>query len=218
MKTLFLILFASSIIFAQPASSGNLYEIPFASKGNEIELEIANDSELNIRTIAVTQIEKPNWISFSNDQNIINELKPNQSGKVVFNFDVEKEAEVLEEQILKFQISGNNQTWEKEIRITVLSPDRFELNQNYPNPFNPTTTISYLIPKNEKHETSNVNLIIYDILGREVETLVNNEQKPGFYKLEWNANNYASGMYIYQLSMKNDNKTELLRKKLMLMK
>jgi len=104
----------------------------------------------------------------------------------------------------------------KEIKITVLPPDRFELNQNYPNPFNPTTTtISYIIPAVASSFSQGVHLTIYDILGREVETLVNEEQKPGYYKTEWNASRNSSGMYIYQLTMKNGNKTELLRKKFM---
>ena len=124
-------------------------------------------------------------------------------------------------------ITGNNQSWEKEIKITILAPERFELNQNYPNPFNPVTTISYTIPTPPQpspyegegiREGFLISLKIYDILGREVETLVNEEQKPGYYKIEWNANNFASGMYVYQLSMKNGNKTEMLRKKLMLIK
>lgn len=124
----------------------------------------------------------------------------------------------MEEKELKFEITGNDQNWSKEIRIVILPPEKFELNQNYPNPFNPTTTLSYTIPANNTLETSEVLLFIYDILGRQVTKLVDDFQRPGYYKVEWNASNLASGMYIYQLSMKNGNKTELLRKKMMLMK
>jgi len=60
---------------------------------------------------------------------------------------------------------------------------------------------------------------LFYILGREVKTLVNKEQKPGFYKVEWNANNYASGMNIYQIIAKHKNgERKIARKKLMLMK
>ncbi len=79
-------------------------------------------------------------------------------------------------------------------------PIKFELSQNYPNPFNPTTTIKYSIPSNTKGETSNVKLIVYDVLGREVAVLVNQKQNPGTYSVTFNANNYASGIYFYRLT------------------
>ncbi|MFZ1292494.1 MAG: YCF48-related protein [Melioribacteraceae bacterium] len=77
--------------------------------------------------------------------------------------------------------------------------NEFSLNQNYPNPFNPTTTIEYSIPLNDKRETSNVHLIIYDILGREVKTLVNEIQKPGNYNIQFDGSKLSSGVYYYQL-------------------
>jgi hypothetical protein len=70
----------------------------------------------------------------------------------------------------------------------------YSLKQNYPNPFNPTTTISYTIPLG-----SQVHLKVYDILGREVVELVNKEQKPGEYKVSFDASNYASGVYFYRI-------------------
>ena len=78
-------------------------------------------------------------------------------------------------------------------------PAKFEVFQNFPNPFNPTTTISYSIPTG-----SFVSLKIYDILGREVKTLVNTEQTPGVYNTVWNGDNnfgnkVASGIYIYRV-------------------
>ncbi|OQY74033.1 MAG: hypothetical protein B6D44_05445 [Ignavibacteriales bacterium UTCHB2] len=73
-------------------------------------------------------------------------------------------------------------------------PMVFELFQNYPNPFNPSTTIKYDIPN-----TSEVSLIIYDILGKKVKELVNTKQEAGRYEIQFNASNLASGVYIYQL-------------------
>ena len=70
----------------------------------------------------------------------------------------------------------------------------FGLKQNYPNPFNPVTNIEISIPK-----TSFVRLLIYDIQGREIETLVNSELTAGGYKIDWDASNYPSGVYFYKL-------------------
>ena len=70
----------------------------------------------------------------------------------------------------------------------------YDLKQNYPNPFNPTTIIEYTLSKN-----SDVKIIIYDILGKEVNTLVNQKQVSGTYKLNLNGNNLSSGSYFYSL-------------------
>jgi photosystem II stability/assembly factor-like uncharacterized protein len=90
-----------------------------------------------------------------------------------------------------------------------LLPKEYNLSQNYPNPFNPTTTIDYQLPK-----AGNVTLRVYDILGREVTTLVNGFVQAGYYKTQFNASNLASGIYIYELRV-NDYRSV---KKLMLLK
>lgn len=81
-----------------------------------------------------------------------------------------------------------------ENEINKLIPTKFILYQNYPNPFNPLTTIKFAIPK-----TVNVELKVFDILGREVKTLVNESRNPGYYEVQFNASNFASGVYFYRL-------------------
>jgi len=73
-------------------------------------------------------------------------------------------------------------------------PKDFSLLQNYPNPFNPSTAIRYQIPSQ-----NHVTLKVYDVLGREVATLVNEEVKPGSYEVTWDATAFASGVYFYRL-------------------
>lgn len=82
-----------------------------------------------------------------------------------------------------------------------LKIEKLELYQNYPNPFNPVTKISYSIPS--YLENQKVNLKIYDILGKEVVTLVNTKQSQGYYTVDFDANNLASGIYIAQLRVGN---------------
>jgi hypothetical protein len=81
------------------------------------------------------------------------------------------------------------------------TPDKFELFQNYPNPFNPVTKIKFDIPSDVKRKTSDVKLIIYDITGREIQTLVNEKLNPGTYEVTFDGSNYASGVYFYQLKV-----------------
>ena len=80
----------------------------------------------------------------------------------------------------------------------IVIPSNYSLSQNYPNPFNPTTTIEYNIPYD-----GFVVLKIYDILGREVKTLVNEEKSAGNYSVTLNASSLASGVYFYRLSAGN---------------
>jgi hypothetical protein len=76
----------------------------------------------------------------------------------------------------------------------LLLPTIFGLDQNYPNPFNPSTIINYQLPEN-----ATVDLRVFDILGREVATLVSGQIKAGYHQVQFNARNLASGMYIYRL-------------------
>lgn len=79
-----------------------------------------------------------------------------------------------------------------------MMPSAFNIEQNYPNPFNPSTNIKFAIPEN-----SNVRLIIFDALGREVEELINEQLQPGNYNVTWNASRYSSGVYFYQMEANN---------------
>jgi len=83
-------------------------------------------------------------------------------------------------------------------------PSRFAVYQNYPNPFNPTTNIKFEIPKN-----TFVTLKVYDVVGKEVATLINEERNAGSYNVDWNASFYPSGVYFY--SFKAGNFTETKR-------
>ena len=90
------------------------------------------------------------------------------------------------------------------------SPEIFELYQNYPNPFNPTTTIKYSIPAVETQDdaSQSATLKIYDVLGREVATLVNEKKTPGNYSATFDAKNLTSGVYLYKLSSAGRVKTK----------
>ena len=109
---------------------------------------------------------------------------------------------------------GNNQRTgnQSDINLHVVSdnfviPREFALYQNYPNPFNPTTSISYDLPKNEF-----VSINVFDLMGRELKTLVNKEQVAGFRSVKWDATNNLSqpvsaGMYIYTIQAGNFRQT-----------
>lgn len=88
-------------------------------------------------------------------------------------------------------------------------PDGFKLSQNYPNPFNPKTNIKFSLPK-----SSLVVIKVFNILGKEIETIVNEKLQPGTYNVDWNAVNHPSGIYFYTILTENYSET----KKMMLIK
>ena len=98
--------------------------------------------------------------------------------------------------------NGGEGVWRRPLSEMITSvsdqkstlPQNFSLQQNYPNPFNPSTTIRYEIP-----ERSFVTIKVYDILGKEIDTFVNEEKPSGTYEVEFDARNLPSGIYFYQL-------------------
>ena len=85
-----------------------------------------------------------------------------------------------------------------ELTAYLTLPEQFSLEQNYPNPFNPSTTINFSIPASDF-----VTLKVFNVLGSEVATLVNEQKEPGSYQVSFNANNYSAGIYFYNLSAGN---------------
>ena len=96
--------------------------------------------------------------------------------------------------------------------ISTEIPKEFSLSQNYPNPFNPSTKIRFSLPSVGQRHAFDVHLIIYDILGREVATLVNEQLQPGTYEVEFSANGggsgLTSGVYFYKLSTDSYNESK----------
>jgi hypothetical protein len=92
---------------------------------------------------------------------------------------------------------------------TLEIPSAFSLSQNYPNPFNPTTKIKYSVP-----QSSNVVIKVFDILGNEIESLVDEEKSLGTYELTWYAEQLPSGIYFYRIQAGSFVET----KKMLLMK
>jgi hypothetical protein len=98
------------------------------------------------------------------------------------------------------------------VKISTNVPSDFSLSQNYPNPFNPSTKIKFEIPQYYSplegrksgltEGKGDVKLIVYDVLGNVITALVNEYLSPGTYEAEWNASNYASGIYYYRLTFR----------------
>ena len=211
MKTIIAIVLCTSITAAQTDST---YTIPFASKGNTIELTVANTSKITTQAVNVSVSKAPSWVKFDSTKQTIKMLVASAEQATTFSFAVDKSAPVGKVQTLTFSITANNQTWTKNIAIKVAAPQTYTLFQNYPNPYNPTTIISYELSKD-----SRVSLKIYDILGREVMMLADEQQPAGYYQKTLNAQRLASGVYFYRLIATDDqNNHHIFQKKMLMLK
>ncbi|MEO6694016.1 MAG: T9SS type A sorting domain-containing protein [Ignavibacteria bacterium] len=104
----------------------------------------------------------------------------------------------------QIDFNGNFEYFELQNEIEIGIPTKFELSQNYPNPFNPSTKINFSIPVDGK-----VSLQIYDVSGRLISTLINNEFKSAsYYTVDFNASDFSSGTYFYTIKAGNNFETK----------
>jgi len=214
MVLLLLLAFVASLVVAQTAGD-IMHEIPFASSGNTIDLAIENAALTDVNRVTVTILNPPDWMNFQSQEAIIDYLPQGEERLATFSFSVDRKAPVRKDQQLFFLITGpNGQRWTKQMTVSVSPPEHFELFQNYPNPFNPTTTISYQLPAD-----SRVTLTIFNLLGQEIATLVDDMRLAGYHETSWNAASFASGTYIYRIVARDLNgKATVSQKRLVIVK
>jgi hypothetical protein len=201
--TLVVLLLITTIIAAQTE-----YEVVPDTKENQIILSIVNESKsLGADKVTVTLTNKPKGIEVCTSIVDVGNLKIGEGKETLFSFDA-KRIPGAKKDTLRFLITDNyGGSWKKEIAIKYALPKEFKLEQNYPNPFNPTTTIEFAIPQNGRY-----NLSIYNVLGQYVKTLTDTEYDAGYYKVNFDASRYSSGIYIYRLS---GNKVNISKKMLL---
>ena len=206
-----IISFTFAFVLTNALVAQSVYELPFAPMDNTIDLAVENTAWIQVKQVKVKVEGQPDWISFNSAETIIDGLSKGEEKIASFVFSVDKKAPVKKEQKLTFVITGpNNQSWSKEITISVAPPERFELFQNYPNPFNPVTVISYQLTVDSK-----VSLKVYNLLGQQLATLIDEDQMAGFHETTWNASSMASGTYIYRLVTKDQTGKDVVAQKRM---
>ncbi|MDZ7806093.1 MAG: T9SS type A sorting domain-containing protein [Gracilimonas sp.] len=195
--------------------SNQVYTVEVATKGNKIELTVVNGSKINLEEVVIEVKSLPTWLLFNESSQTVGTLFPGVSKQAMFIFKVIDEAPVDKTAPLIFEAKTENGiSWSRKLTIKVTGPEKFELSQNYPNPFNPTTNIRYQLPNK-----SEVKIEIYNILGNKIATLVNEVKEPGVHTVNWDASFLASGLYLYQILIKNESGQKFLQqKKMMLIK
>ena len=196
MKNKLVLLVIIILLLLSESFAQTVYEVTPGTKGNEITLTVANISETDpAANVNVILTKKSSSLNFNKEEETIDMIEANAEAKALFTFDVERNVTINRKDTIEFMIfdaSGIMMT--KSFIFSYTGPKEFKLEQNFPNPFNPTTKIQYQLPTD-----SRVTLKVYDILGSEVATLVNEEQEAGYKEVQFNGSNIASGMYVYRL-------------------
>lgn len=152
-----------------------VYQIPFASEGNKLELGVSNIGTETMELVEVIATLVPPWLKLEKRNITLTGIEANNEGLALFDFSVDREAEVGESRLLSFEIrSGTEVIGRKEFSLAVQPPEEVVLDQNYPNPFSSQTKIGF-----DVSEKGRVQIAIYDILGREVSRVIDEELTPG---------------------------------------
>jgi len=184
------------------------HRVPFASQGNTLDLSISGFTASG--DVQVSVRESPAWMEWEPGVQVgVDAEKPAAS----FTFSVEPTAPVGEVQSVLFDIaSTDGRVWTKEILIQVEAPQEVTLFGNYPNPFSARTRIAYDLPA-----AARVRLIVYDVLGREVARLVDEERPAGRHEVTWETGALASGMYFCRLVTEDANGNQIVKQSKMLL-
>ncbi|MBK9097713.1 MAG: T9SS type A sorting domain-containing protein [bacterium] len=176
-----------------------------SSNGNEVELSWTTATELNNQGF---QVERMTAGGSFEQVGFVAGFGTTTEPKAYSYVDTKLEEGSYTYRLKQLDFDGTY-TYSSEVSVEVEIPLEYTLEQNYPNPFNPATTIKYAIA-----EDGFVKLAVYNMLGEEVATIVNNIQKAGRYEVNFNASGLSSGVYVYRIETTNFTSS----KKLMLMK
>jgi hypothetical protein len=178
------------------AFSQTVYPVPADSKGNEIVLTVANESKtMAAQNLQIQVQEVPSSMAFAQASASVASIPIGKESALVFRFDVLREAKIGKNDTLIFLIiDGTGAAWTKSVIVSYVGPQVYKLEQNFPNPFNPSTTIYYDLPAD-----SHVKIMVYDILGREVRSLVDEQESAGYQKVRFDVQGVASGVYFYRI-------------------
>jgi hypothetical protein len=183
--------------------------------GNQVKLSWSTSSEINNKGFDIERQFSSNGNSYSEWSKVgFIQGNGNSTGIINYNFtDKCTETGKYKYRLKQIDYNGNFEYHNLSTLIDVGSPKKFEISQNYPNPFNPTTKIDFTIPKD-----ANVLIAIFDITGKEVLKVVNENMKAGYYTKDLNLSNQSSGVYFYRIISTAGSEKFVDTKKMVLLK
>lgn len=204
-----LLLLLVPVSFLQ-AATGDNPGLWLGNGKNEVKITIVNvwNRDLEGLTLEFAKESLPEWIEIDETVQFFDLPRTNSNSKtLVLNFNLKDapEGEIAELFLVLKDRNGNRWNFSTTVHVgsgTTALPKAFSLSQNSPNPFNPSTTISYDVPEGKKIQIS---IKVYDIRGRLIRTLVNEEKEAGSYNVFWdgtdqNGRQISSGVYFYRMA------------------
>ena len=185
------------VIGVAGATSQTVYRVPADTKGNSIVLTVANESQTTAaQAVSVKLVGNHPALTLTPASATRKTLQASGTSDITFTFAVGRDVKPQSRDTLNFEIRDKaGDLWTKPIIVEYVGPQEYRLDQNFPNPFNPTTTIYYDLPSD-----SRVSVTVYDMLGRVVAKLVDEEKAAGYQTAQWDARGVASGAYIYRMT------------------
>jgi len=183
--------------------------------GNQVKLAWSTSSEINNKGFDIERQYSTNGNSFS-EWSKVGFIQGNGNSNSVINYNFTDkcgETGKYKYRLKQIDYNGNFEYHNLSTLIDVGAPKKFEISQNYPNPFNPTTKIDFTLPKD-----ADVLIVIYDITGKEVLKVVNENLKAGYYTKDLNLSNQSSGVYFYRIISNAGSEKYIETKKMVLMK
>jgi hypothetical protein len=153
-------------------------------------------------------------LSTATDWTRVSNVAGNGNSTVAHNYTYTERANTgkYDYRLKQIDFNGNFSYFNLSNEVEVGVPSKYDMSQNYPNPFNPTTKVDYDLPYDGK-----VSILLYDISGREVANLVNEVKTAGYYTVQFNASDLASGMYFYRITATNNNNQNFVTTKKMVL-
>jgi hypothetical protein len=180
-----------------PQRGIQLYQVNPATKGNRIELVVANDDAGGLDNVTVQVLKSPRTFSFPVSHQILQSVPGSGQRQIVLNFDAGYPAEgtsAARDTLVLLLKDNTGMTWTREMIFEYAPPTSFQLRQNFPNPFNPSTTFRYELPVD-----SRVSLKVYDLLGRELLSLVDGQEMTGYHEVRLDGTRLSSGIYFCRM-------------------
>ena len=181
---------------------------------NSVKLEWSTSSELNNSGF---QVERLRVNNSGNEEWILAKFVPGAgttNEPRIYNYnEVGMHKGTYKYRLKQIDFNANFEYFSLNEELIIAAPKKFHLSQNFPNPSNPTSKINFQIPEN-----AHVTIKIFNLIGEEVNTLLNEEREAGFYSVEFNGSSMASGVYLYRLSSVNSENTFTKTMKLILVK
>ena len=194
----------AALAFLAVSAAAQPHQVAPGSAGNAITLEMRNRTGRTLTALSVRASGRPAWLNVGTPRLDRGTLPPDSSATVALSFDVDAGTSAgAEGGVVVELLEGGRLQAVRTVRLQAALPREFALLQNYPNPFNPATTIRLDLPGE-----SLVRLSVYDILGREVERLVDEVRPAGFHTVVWRGTTgagtqAASGVYFCRVEARS---------------